>query len=311
VFDLELVDRTSVSTLDGRIATIVNIVEPGSSASNGDAIGVLRARVVELEVENVRLLERYAASLEVENQRMRDAVGTLAASGPDLGETAEVTVDDARPMPLTAATLARDLTRVEDQLAVVDRLVTLGDNRGAAKARVAAATLACRAFARVCDDADFRQRMFELQAHASQLPPGGPVLSELSTEFSDFRGAEVALLELTGLTRELADRHVDAAIAAFDGGRSQVPGRRRDPESLMDDLRSLRDATCQSADVLVLGVRREASRARWRKVLTYGLGGTVIVAANGLGAALLGPAGVAASQAIGSAAVGVAATLLD
>jgi hypothetical protein len=74
---------------------------------------------------------------------------------------------------------------------------------------------------------------------------------------------------------------------------------------------ALRDATRPGVDMLAPSLRRATSRARWRKLLTYRLGGTVIVAANGLGTALLEPAGIAASQVIGSAAVRVAAALLD
>lgn len=290
---------------------MVNLVEQGAHVpGDGDAIDALHARVADLEAENVRLLARYAASLEAENRRIRDTVIGESTGGWGPADAADVAASEVRRTPLTAATLARDLTRVEDQLAEVDRLVAVDDTRGAAKARVAAATLACKAFTRVCDDADFRQRMMELQVHASQLPPGGPNLSDMSTPFSDFRSAEVAVLELVGLTRELAEKHVEVAIAAFESNRPSA-AHQPDPRSLLDDLRELRDATCQGADMLALGIRRDASRARWRKILTYGLGGIVIVTANGLGAALLGPVGVAASQVIGSAAVGVAATLLD
>ena len=81
--------------------------------------------------------------------------------------------------------------------------------------------------------------------------------------------------------------------------------------TFLDDLRQLRDASCQSADLLGQGIRRQQSRQRWKKLLTFGLGGTIIVVANGAGTALLGPIGVAASGAIGSAAVGVAAQLLQ
>lgn len=290
---------------------MVNLGEPNPPTSDGDGhtIDALHARVADLEAENARLLERYATSLELENQRIRDTMNTNTAGGSDPTDVTEVAAGEARRAPLTAAALARDLTRIEDQLAEVDRLAAVDDGRGAAKARVAAATLACKAFARVCDDADFRQRMMELQVHTVPLPLDEASLSSLATQFSDFRNAEVAVLELVGLTRELAEKHVDAAIEASKA-TDRLPhsaGRIQ----LLDDLRALRDATCQGADILALGVRRETSRARWRKILTYGLGGTVIVAANGLGTALLGPAGAAASQAIGSAAVGVAATLLD
>lgn len=79
----------------------------------------------------------------------------------------------------------------------------------------------------------------------------------------------------------------------------------------LDGLRQLRDASCLTADLLAQGIRHERSRQRWKKLLTFGLGGTVIVAVNGIGTALLGPAGVAASAAIGSAAVGVAVQLVS
>jgi hypothetical protein len=109
----------------------------------------------------------------------------------------------------------------------------------------------------------------------------------------------------------LAQTHVDQAIAAYQENQTAAYDLMRNPMKFLDDLRQLRDLSCQTADLLSQGIRREQSRQRWKKILTFGLGGTVIVVVNSVGTAVLGPIGVAASGAIGSAAVGVAAQLLS
>jgi hypothetical protein len=136
-------------------------------------------------------------------------------------------------------------------------------------------------------------------------------LSEgISAPFS-FRDNEIQLLQVAGLPEILAHEHVDAAIAAYNTSPDSALHRLQTPMLMLSDLRRLRDASCQTADLLSSGIRQQQSRQRWKKILTFGLGGTLIVTVNSIGTALLGPPGVAASGAIGSAALGVAAQFLS
>ena len=286
--------------------------KPIEATSPLESANVLRSRVDALEIENVRLLDRYAAQLQNENERIRrtmtrEAPGTFR---PDALRPNTLATDSELTAPITAARLARDLVAVEDHLAEMEQFAAVGNAEAAAMAKVAAATRACGAFRRLCDDPDFRQLLMEMPQHAAKLADRNlTMLPDQNVAAGSFRDVEMTLLELIGLTRPLAYKHVDAALEAFRADPSGAVDRTQNPARLLDDLRTLRDATCQSADLLAMGVRRDASRSRWRKILTYGLGGTVIIAANGLSVAVLGPVGVAVSQAVGSAAVGVAVPL--
>ena len=164
----------------------------------------------------------------------------------------------------------------------------------------------------LCDDDDFIQTLMVMAKHAND--PTNNVLEYLSktSNFrSGFRENEVQLLQVAGLPQVLSREHVDAAIAAYDSSPTTALDRLQNPMALLSDLRRLRDASCQTADLLSSGIRQQQSRQRWKKILAFGLGGTMIVAVNSIGTALLGPPGAAAPGAIGSAAVGVAVQLLS
>jgi hypothetical protein len=197
----------------------------------------------------------------------------------------------------------------------------IGDQGAAAKAKVLAATQACSAMTRLCDDDRFHEALeqvhIEVGEHSSkvhnvingQLTGAVPGNGEGKTQ-NWFRTVEVQLLELSGLARSLAQQHTDAAIAAFLSDPQPSLTRAQNPMSFLGDVRSLRDAMCQSADLISANVGKEQSRRRWKRLLAFGLGGTLIVTVNAAGTAVLGPAGVAASGAIGSAAVGAAVTMV-
>jgi hypothetical protein len=174
-----------------------------------------------------------------------------------------------------------------------------------------AAGRACSTLRRLCDDDDFHHVLMNMQEQLTQQPE--PSISGWisGTPAPSFRDLEVDLLQLAGLPVTLAQTHVDQAIAAYQENQTAAYDLMRNPMKFLDDLRQLRDLSCQTADLLSQGIRREQSRQRWKKILTFGLGGTVIVVVNSVGTAVLGPIGVAASGAIGSAAVGVAAQLLS
>lgn len=261
----------------------------------------LRTLVRTLQQEQVELLAARADALQAENTRIRSEVSTAPFSSQQAPAT-------ERAVP---PYIARALIAVESDLADMETFTAVGNDNAAAQAKVAAATRTCLTLQRLCDDDAFHSTLMTMQEHAQEM--GATVASHVhgSTDSGTFRDVEVQLLELIGLSRALAERHVDSAIAAYDGTPAEALARIQNPMRFLADLRSIRDASCELKDVLSLGVRRQQSRTKWRKILTFGLGGTAIVAANALGTAILGPAGVAASGAVGSAAVGVAVQPVD
>jgi len=261
----------------------------------------LRSRVAVLEAEHARLLAGYAGIMESEIARLRSvdlSAGSIQAAEP-------------RYEPITPSYLGRALVAIENDLANMDTSIAIGDEAAARRSKVMAAQRGCSVLKRLCDDDDFNQILLKMQVETiTQQEPG--INSRISETpppgQAAFRELEIQLLELAGLPELLAIKHVDNAIAAYWSNSTGSLDRMRNPMIFLSDLRRLRDVSCQTAELLSRGLRQEQSRQRWKKLLTYGLGGTVIVVANSIGTALLGPGGVAASAAIGSAAVGVAAS---
>jgi hypothetical protein len=250
----------------------------------------------------MRLLEDRAADLERDNDLLRQ--------GLEIGATTPPLRAPARTVPLAPAYLARALVSVEEHLADLEGFAALGDESAAGRAKVMAVTKTCSTFSRLCDDDRFHNVLMRMQREADEHAASVQQTVTGSANGVAFWELEVQLLELAGLSRLLAEQHVDRAIDAYNADPSGSMLRLQNPMVFLGDLRTLRDATCQSADLLAAGVRRQQSRARWKKILTFGLGGTLIVTANGIGTAFLGPGGVAASGAIGSAAVGAAVPMI-
>lgn len=267
-------------------------------AQLGRELAALRCRVAALETEQARLLARYAADLESENARLRSGSGATGTTAPDTAVER-----------LSAPYIGRALVAVENHLAEMERWAALGNDVAASQSKVAAATRACQALRRICDDQGFVEVLMFMQSHAEKHP--ADVAPTLSDPTGRFKEQEVEILQLAGLTRLLAQQHVDAAMDAYNTDSGGAMERVQNPMLFLTDLRKLRDASCLTADLLSQGLQQQQSRQRWKKILTFGLGGTAIVVANGVGTALLGPGGVAASGAIGSAAVGVAVELVS
>ena len=146
----------------------------------------------------------------------------------------------------------------------------------------------------------------EILEHQQQIPAyvrNEAPISPGNRPFHDVE-VEVSLLRIAGLTDQLAQKHVNSAISAFNADPKRALDRMTNPMLLLGDIKSLQEATCQSSDLLSQGIRQQRSRQRWVKILTFGVGGTLIVAANAAGTAFLGPVVIAASGAIGSAAIG-------
>jgi hypothetical protein len=276
--------------------------ESDPESAGGRDLSELRARVAALEAEQARLLAGYATSLETEVARLRSI-------GPQVtpGEAAE-----RRGKPLTPPYLGRALVAIEDHLADMETFAAAGNYEAARQSKLAAAARGCSTLRRLCDDDDFHKVLMTMQEQLTQLGGQEKSISDwISGTSPSFRDLEVELLELAGLPLVLAQTHVDQAIAAFQADQTAAYNLMRNPMKFLGDLRQLRDLSCQTADLLSQGIHREQSRRRWKKILTFGLGGTLIVVVNGISTAVLGPIGVAASGAMGSAAVGVAAQLVS
>jgi hypothetical protein len=263
--------------------------------------------------------------------RRGDVGPSAAAAGDDLADLRRrlAVLEAQHALPLgrcmrgadgggqfTPAYLGRALVAIEDHLAEMERFAALGDEGAARQSKLAATMRSCATLRMLCDDDDFIQMLIPMAVNVRELASTVPInFSEttiLSTNVpSAFRDIEIQLLQVAGLPEFLARAHVDAAIAAYNENPTEALSRIQDPLIFVNELRLLRDASCQTADIISQGIRQQRSRQRWKKLLTFGLGGTMIVAVNGVGTAVLGPIGVAASGAIGSAAVGVAAQLLS
>jgi hypothetical protein len=267
----------------------------------------LRARVAALESEQVELLEKLAFNLDVENGELRttNLIDTPLESGSRV-----------RKESMSPSYLARALIQLRTRFPKWRTRWLSAIRPPPLKARVKVAFAACRVLRQLSEDSELRDVLMSMQceitkhqqqisAHVEGAAPDG------STTDPPFRDVEISLLRIAGLTERLAHKHVDNAIAAFKAEPTSALARMTNPVILLRDLARLPEATCQSADLLSQGLRQERSRQRWIKILTFGVGGTFIVAANAAGTALLGPLGVAASGAVGSAAIGTGVQFLS
>lgn len=300
-------DAPSAEASGPEVAT-TRVADIGAAVPDGGKIALelaqLRSRVAALEADYAQALQARALNLETEIARLHSA--------PQPGAWAEVA---ERREQLTPAYVGRALVAVEDHVADMDRFAAVGDDEAARRSKVAAASRACSVLKRLCDDSDFHRILGTMQVQVTTQENNiSPVVNGYLPDrkiSASFRDAEIELLQLAGLPKLLAQLQVDSAVAAFSSETADWQDRIKNPMTFLADLRQLRDASCLSADLLAQGIRHERSRERWRKILTFGLGGTLIVVANGVGTVLLGPVGVAASGAIGSAAIGVAVQLVS
>jgi hypothetical protein len=275
---------------------------PGQCA-DATAFAELSSRVAALEAEQARRLANDAASADAQVAQLPSPAGKK--------------VPESFEEPLTPPYLARALVAIEDHMADMERFVAVGDDAAARMSKLAAASRACSALKRVCDDDDFHRLLVAMQLQASEhhsnipntvhgkLTVPGPVGAPNQSTV-DFRDLEIQLLAIAGLPALHAQALVDGAMGAYDDQQSGWYSRLTNPMAFLADLRRLRDASCLTADLLAQGIRSKPARQRWKKVLTFGVGGVLIVAVNGLGTVLLGPVGAATSGAIGSAAIGIA-----
>lgn len=250
--------------------------------------------------ESVLSLGTRLAEVEAELARLQAAPRELRGSGT---------------LPLTPPYLANAVVAVENQLQDMERFTATGDEISAQQAKVAAAMRCCSTLRRLCDDGEFVRMLVAMGTAARGTTPGRKlsveevdVLAQLQEHIDTphFRDIEIELLQISGLPGKLAETHIDLAVAAFHQHPESAMERLANPAVFLEDLDKLRDASCHTAQLLSQSVRQQRTRQRLKKLLALGLGGTLIAAVNGAGTALLGPIGVAASGALGSAAIGVA-----
>jgi hypothetical protein len=219
------------------------------------------------------------------------------------------------PRPITPVYVASALSDVERSLDEMEMQARLENWEAAARAKLTAANTACRVLTDICRDPAFLRELQVLSQHATAHGNQVPSTMDDSNAFNEFLTREVQLLRLAGLSEELARQHLEQGATEYR--KQQQPTRDialeriQNPVMLLDALGELRDATCTSADLLAMGVRNAQSRSRWRKVVTFGVGGSLIVASNALAIPLLGPAAAAVSGAVGSAAIGAGVTELS
>jgi hypothetical protein len=271
-------------------------------------------------------LERgYSRLLESENERLRAELHFSLRPEAAAAEPRETTVaaptSEALHSPAYLTPAAIEVNRRCDEVEMYARL----ENWSAARtASLAAVTTACRTLRRVCADREFSLGLRQLSLHASQqeshvlnvvpVPPlqgdaAYPVAAAPeapSTKWTEFLAKETEILQILGMSAEMAKAHISIGHEAYAVDPKQHLAMAQTPEQFMALLEMLRDDVCTSADAIALGIRHEKSRKRWKKVLVNGISGTLVVGANAAGTVLLGPLGVAISGALGSAAVAVA-----
>jgi hypothetical protein len=201
--------------------------------------------------------------------------------------------------------VAMALTQAEEALLARDLAAHRGDADSVRDLEASTAGLACVALSRVVDEFRMpREVSFEGAATflSDQAPP-----SDLT--FADFLAQERSLLQLVGLSAELASKHLDGAVDLYASADVAI----RDRSDAMRALDRARDAVCRTSDLLNRSRRDEAGRVNRRRkarLAVTALGGGLIAVANPFALPFLGPVAVGASVVLGSAAAGAVADLI-
>lgn len=288
-----------------------------AAASSPSSLDALGHRVAALEREREILMERYARQLEVDNERIRALLGdrpdvaSLPGPSADSVPSSGAVVDMTAAPASASASLARVLSRVEGQVDDVERLVAADELASAAETALQVTRRSAVALRATVADAELRENLVMLMTPVdSPQPPSlqNYAIAVGGRETITFRVAEIAVLQMAGLHRSLAEKHVDAAVAEYE--QVAPPRPAVSLRQVLDRIEAVERALAHAETVLPLVMNQPSQRKKWRKLVTYGLGGTLIVAANAGAAVLLGPVAAAVSAAVGSAAVGAAAAPL-
>jgi hypothetical protein len=206
------------------------------------------------------------------------------------------------------AYMAASLEQVEDALLHRDVALHAGEDDIARGFEEQAAGLACVALTRATDELQMPAEVPIKQSYSNFLRIGQD--QSLNIDMAVFRDQEVHLLRLTGLSQQLAVKHLEAAFEAFRLSTISIATE----EDARRALKAGADAACATHQLLaqerraVVATRRR--RRRLRRVLVA-LGGAVIAVANPLAIPLIGPVAVGISVVLGSGAAGAAASVFE
>lgn len=259
-------------------------------------------------------LSRRLNAMETEMRR----IATFSAESGDRTTTLDPDWQDTPPRsgvvslanPLLhmglPAYMAASLAQVEDALLHRDVALHVGDNDIARDFEEQAAGLACVALTRAADELQVPADVPMDQSYSNFLRTGQGASLDMST----FRNQEVHLLRLTGLSQELAVKHIEAAFETFRLSTISIVTE----EDARRALKAGADAACATHELLAQGRRAAVAtrrrRLRLRRVLVA-LGGAVIAVANPLAVPLIGPLAVGVSVVLGSGAAGAAASVFE
>lgn len=205
------------------------------------------------------------------------------------------------------AYMAASLTQVEDALLHRDVALHTGDGDRARDLEERAAGLACVALTRARDDFQMPSGVQLDNSYSSFLYTG----QRPDLAMPVFRDQELHLLQLAGLSQELAAKHFDDALEAFRLSTAISIGAEPD---VRKSLTAAADAACATHELLVRDRRRaEATRRRRRRLrrVLVALGGAVIAVSNPLAVPLIGPVAVGISVVLGAGAAGAAANVFE
>lgn len=276
---------------------------PAEGSADLETSEVRGVDIAELQREHIDLKQRIAVleagrgaelGSTVRDEEVLDTPGSTGVRIPTSADYAMVRVN----LP-TYCVIA--LTQAHEALVSRDVARHAGDEAAAMLFEEQIAGLVCVAAARVADE-------FTMPPDLS-LSDANPDIFRQPTQFDQ----ELKVLQLAGLPPSLAEAHLRAALDSItpnDGGVSMAGVAR--------SIRAVEDAACETHTRLVaarkardLQAQQRMRRRRLAKRLVFGLGGVSIVVINGLAAGLIAFPLAPASIALGSAAAGAVANLVE
>lgn len=295
----------------GRPAEVYMIVS--EEQPTGPAADDLGQRVTELESRLAHLEGRPIATGRTTPSERLPEVGRRDSLGDGRGTAEAHLLSMTLSLP---SMLSTALIQLEELKLQRDAARRGGEETRAASLEREAAGVACASLDRALDDLPLPPA--ELFAEQGSIATGildghgdDPILSHAS-----FTRQEVALLQLAGLGRELAERHVEAAMHNYPRATTDGDALLPTPDRVRTELEGARDAVCEALDDLrrrmdagTAAMEKQAKRRRLIRVASFVTGGTLLTVANTLAAPVLTPLVVVMSTTLGSGAAGAVTDL--